>query len=88
MQPLNLTHLTPEQLEKLSHKLPNFTMLGYDSFKEHIQLIDAYYPYSMSIWLIILITVLGTLIHTIGSGIYYYRKYKLPLNKSRVFSAD
>ena len=44
------------------HKLLIYTMVNYDSLREHIQQIDENYPYSMATWHIILITVLGTLI--------------------------
>ena len=48
--------------EWLEHYLCNYTMVNYDSLREQIQQIDEKYPYSMPTWLIILITVLGTLI--------------------------
>ena len=62
MKFLNVTHLTPEQLKKLSH----YRMLNYDSLQERIQKLDENYPYYMPTWLIILITVLSTLIGFIG----------------------
>ena len=40
MQSLNVTQCTPEQLEKLLHKLFNYTVVNYDLLKEHIQQID------------------------------------------------
>ena len=33
MQSLNVTQISPEQLEKLSHKLPKYTMVNYDFIK-------------------------------------------------------
>ena len=37
-----------EQLERLCHKFPNFTMVNDDSLKEHIKQIDENYPLSMT----------------------------------------
>ena len=63
MQRLNIAELIPAQLEKLLHKLSNYTMVKYDSLKEKIQHIDKKLPLFMPIWLIILKTPLGTLIY-------------------------
>ena len=51
MQSLNVTILTLEQLEPLTHKLANYTMLTYDSLREQIHKINEPYPYSMCIGL-------------------------------------
>ena len=40
MQSLNVAQLLQGQLEKLSHKLPNYTMVNYDLSKQHIHQID------------------------------------------------
>ena len=61
IQSLNVTKLTLEQLGQLAHKLPNYTMVNYDSFREHLQQLDGNYPYSMPTPFLILITILGTL---------------------------
>ena len=53
MQYLNVTKLSPEQLQQLTHKLLNYTMIDYDSLREYIQQIDENYPCSMPIWLMI-----------------------------------
>ena len=47
MQSLNVTKLTQEQLDQLTDKLPNYTMVNYDSLWEHIWLLDENYPYTM-----------------------------------------
>ena len=62
IQSLNVTKLTPEQLEQLVHKSPNYNIVNYDSLREQIWQIDENYPYSMPTWLISLTTVLGALI--------------------------
>ena len=72
MQSLNVIQLTLEQLEKLSHKLPNWTTVNFEKYEDHIQQIDEIYLYSMPSWLIILTTVLGTVISVIGLVIYYH----------------
>ena len=62
MQSLNVTKFTMKQLGQLTHKLCNYTMVNYDSSREYISQINENYPYSMPIWIMILITGLGTLI--------------------------
>ena len=69
---------------KLMHKLPNYTMENYGSFREQIQLIDENYPYSMLTWLIILITVLRILMIGAQTSIFFYCKYKSTPNHSKV----
>ena len=44
---IKFSQLTLEQLGKLSHKLPNYTMVNYDFLKGHIQQIDENYQYPM-----------------------------------------
>ena len=61
MQVLNISKQTLEQLEQLMHKLPNYTMVNYDSFREQVPQIDENYPYCIPTWFMILITLLGTL---------------------------
>ena len=74
MQSLNAAHSTLVQLEKLSHKLPNYVMINYDSLKEQIQQIDENFPL---LWLlIILIIVLCTLVIATGIAVYCFCKYK------------
>ena len=51
IQSLNAIQFTLEQLEKLSHKLTNYTMVNYASFDEN-------YAYHMPTWLVILVIVL------------------------------
>ena len=67
MQSLNVTKLTPEQLGWLGKIW---------LFKRNKWHIDENYPYSMPTWLIILITVLGTLIIGAGILIFPYCKHK------------
>ena len=77
MQSLNITKLTSEQWEWLSHKLPKYTTVNCDSLRRHIQQIDENYPYSMPTWLIILITALGTLMLSAGITIFLHCKHTL-----------
>ena len=70
MQSLSVTRLTPEKIQWLAHKLPNYAMVINDSLREHIQQINENYSYSMSTWLIFIIEVLGTLIITVGITIF------------------
>ena len=84
MQPLNVTKLTPEQFEQPMHKLPNYTMVDYDSLKEQIQKINENYPFSMPAW--IPITVLSTFLIIIGIVIFLYCKYRCTSNKSKTSS--
>ena len=51
-------------------------MVNYDSLMEQIQQIIENYPYSMSTWLIILITVLDTLMIGTGITVFLCCKYK------------
>ena len=51
MHSLNITSLTHAQLKKLSHNLPNLSMVNYDLLKEHIQQIDENYFFSIHVWL-------------------------------------
>ena len=76
MQSLNAAHLTPAQPKKLSHKLPNYSMVNYDSLKEQIQQIDENYPFAMLTWLKILIMVLSTVMTAGGIAAYCYCKYR------------
>ena len=71
MQGLNMTQLTPEQLEELSHKLPSYTI---------------YNSYSMLTWLIIHITLLSTLIVFIGIVTFLYCKFWDMSNQSKTSS--
>ena len=75
MQSLNATKQTLEQLEQLAHKLLNYTMVNYYSLREQMQHTDENYLYSMPTWLLILITVLGTLMIVAGITIFLYCKY-------------
>ena len=86
MQSLNVTKLTPEQLGWLAYKLPNYTMVDYDSLREQIQQIDEKYPYSKPTWLIILMTVLGTRMVGARSTIFFYFKYNNTPNHSKTSS--
>ena len=36
MQSLNVTNLTLKQLDQLTHKLPNYTVVNYDSLREQL----------------------------------------------------
>ena len=83
MKSLNVNKLSPEQLEWLAHKLSNYALVNYDSLMEKILQIDKNYPYSMPTWLIILITVLGSFIITVGIGTFLYGKYKCSSNQSK-----
>ena len=49
LQSLNIAKLTLKQLVWLKYKLPNYTMVNYDSLREQIQKIAENYPYSMPI---------------------------------------
>ena len=61
-------------------------MVNYDSLREHIKQIDEIYSYSMPIWLIILITVLGTLMIGARVTVFCYCKYRNTLNNSKTSS--
>ena len=76
MQLLNVTPFTLIQLEKLSHRLPNHRMVNYDSLKDQNQEVDENYVFAMSTWVIILITVLGTLMIATGIAAYFHCKYR------------
>ena len=76
MQSLNLTRFTLEQLEQLTHKLPNYVVVNYDLLGKHIRQIDKNYPYTMPIWLLILITVLVTLMIAARVTVFFYCKCK------------
>ena len=83
---LNVTNLQLAQIEKLSNKFPNYHMVDYDPLKEQIQQIDENYLFSMPTWLIVLITVLGTLLTTLSIATYWYCKYIRTKNKPKAFS--
>ena len=77
------------------HKLPNCTMLNYDLTREQIQQIHDYYTCPMAAWLIILITVLGTL--NIITGILIFLRHTsnqskisaiLPYSGTRISKGD
>ena len=85
MQSLNVTELTPEQLEQLAHKLPKYTMVNYDSLRKEIQIMYENCPYSMLTWLIILMKVLGTLMADVWVTTFYC-KYNHTLNHSKTLS--
>ena len=76
MQSLNTTRLTLEQLEQITCKSPNYTMVNYDSIGEYRRQIDENYANTMPIFLMIIITVLGLLM--IGARIiaFCYCKHK------------
>ena len=82
-QSLNVTELLQEQFKWLLYKLPNYTMVNYYSLKEQIQQIDDNHPYNMPNWLIIFITVLGTLITITCIVIFLYCKYRCVSNESK-----
>ena len=86
MQSLNVTKLTIEQLEQLTHRLPNYTIVNYDSLRKQSQQIDENYPYSMPTRLIILITVLGILMIGMTITITFYCKYKNKPNHFKTLS--
>ena len=85
MQSLNVTPLTSVHLEKPFHKLPSSSMVIYSSSKEQIQQIDENYPFTIPTWLIILITVLGTLMNATCTAAYCYYKYRKPRINPRPF---
>ena len=45
MQSLNVTNLTLAQIEKLSHKLPKYSMVNYCLLRKQLQQIDQSYPF-------------------------------------------
>ena len=86
MWSLKVTNLTSAQLNKLSHKLPNYSMVNYDLLKDIIQQFDENYPFSMSTWLTGLIRVLGSLLATTSTFIYCYFKHRRTKNMPKTFS--
>ena len=83
MQCVNVTKLTLEQLKRLWHLLPNYTVINCNSLREQFQQIDENYPDSMPTQLIILIMVLVILIRIIGIVIFIYCKYRCISNQSK-----
>ena len=75
MQSFNVTYATQVQLEKLWNKLPNYSTVNYDSLKQQIQKIDDNYPFTISTWPIMLMTVLGTPMTATCITAYCYCKY-------------
>ena len=82
MQFLNVTKPTPEQIKHLTRKLPNYTIINYDSLKEQMQQINENYPYSMLIWFKIFVMMLDTLIAIIGIVTFLHCNHQHTPNKS------
>ena len=76
MQSLNVTCLTPPQLEELSHTSTNYSMVKYDLLKKSISKLIKKYPFALPAWLIILIIVLGTPVTATGIVPYCCGKYR------------
>ena len=73
MHSLNVTRLILEQLEQLVYKLPKYTMANdYYSLRVHIRQIDENYLYTISIWLMLLISKLGTPAIGAGNTAFFY----------------
>ena len=51
-------------------------MLNYDLLQDLIQQINENHPFSVPTWIIVFITVFGTLMDTSGIAIYCYCKYR------------
>ena len=72
-----LARMSKEQLESLSIKLPALQDIPLPILREKLQQIDESYPYSMPIWLVILITIITTIIIVLISiTILYFCKRK------------
>ena len=63
----------------------NYSMVNYDLLKEQMQQNDENYPFALSIWLIILIVVVDTLMTATCIAAYWYYKYRKTQNKSTFF---
>ena len=74
MYVLNITKLTQKELEKLSHKLPNYTLFNYYSLKTQVQQIHDNYLSEMPILLVIIITVGISLVGYILILGYHYQR--------------
>ena len=86
MQSLNVAKQTPEQLEWLTHKLPNYTMVNYGPLREQIPHIDENYPFSMPCQLIFALMIPEILIIVLGFQFFYISSTNMPQTISKTSS--
>ena len=76
MQSLNVTKLTPEQLEWLAHQLLNYTMVNWNSLSQQIQQVNENYPWPYAYLVNHSNYGMATLVVGIGIMIFLYCKYR------------
>ena len=81
---LKLEKLSPEQLQKLVHQIPEISNVPFQTVNDTIQEINENYPYVMPDWLKMTLTILGTIVMIIIIVVICYLKHvqRIKLTKS------
>jgi hypothetical protein len=80
---LNLTRLSSEKLEELSHKLPTYGPLPVTHLKERIKMIDEDYPKAFPQWLTLLLAILGCFFGTLKVIFIVWCCYRCQIRKAK-----
>ena len=85
MQTFNSTPLPRDFLDKLAQKTQELKSVSFQHMNKNLQEINEQYSFVMPKWLLIIITVLGTIITTIIVNMIWYLKYCKGRSKVRHF---